>query len=636
MKQIVLGTAGHIDHGKTSLVKALTGTDTDRLKEEKARGITIELGFAFLDLPSGQRLGIVDVPGHEKFVKNMVAGATGIDLVALVIAADEGVMPQTREHLDICTLLGVSHGLVVLTKIDMVDEEWLGLVQEDVAEYLEDTFLAGAPIVPVSAVTGQGLPELVKLLDEMVSHLDERPAYGPFRLPVDRVFTMKGFGTVITGTAVGGSVTLGQEVEIYPREVVAKVRGLQVHNQEVQEARRGQRTAVNLQGVEKAVIERGDVVATPDSLLPSLWVDVECSALKDMTRPLKHRAPIRFHTGTGEIMGRVMFLDRDDLKPGEHCRCQVRLESPVAVMYGDRYVLRSYSPVATVAGGIILHPHPGRHKRRRQETLDDLTTLQNGSAAQRVAVHARLAGEAGITAGALMRLAPMPAKELDKLLSDMLNKHELVRFDKEGGRMLSGVVQEALVTKGLELLTEFHRQNPLKPGMNREEFKQRLGAEIGGKLFAHLLRKLGEEGKLVADKDLLRLPDHQVRLAGGAQALRARLEAAYQQGGFTPPLLKELIEKEDKKEAKQVVGVLVNEGFLVKIKEDIYYHRPALEEIKARLVAYCAQHERIGAPQFKELTGLSRKYLIPLLEHFDATQLTIRVGDERVLRKGGA
>ncbi|MFH1035907.1 MAG: selenocysteine-specific translation elongation factor [Pseudomonadota bacterium] len=633
MKQIVLGTAGHIDHGKTSLVKALTGTDTDRLKEEKARGITIELGFAFLDLPSGQRLGIVDVPGHEKFVKNMVAGATGVDLVALVIAADEGVMPQTREHLDICSLLGVRTGLVVLTKTDMVDEEWLGLVQEDVADYLEGTFLAGAPIVPVSSTTRQGLDELIGIIDQMVSGLEERPAFGPWRLPVDRVFTMKGFGTVITGTAVGGTLDLGQEVEIYPRDVKARVRGLQVHNQEVQQARRGQRTAINLQGVEKAVIERGDVVATPGSLKPSLWVDVECAALKDMLRPLKHRAPIRFHTGTGEIMGRVMFLDRDDLKPGEHCYCQVRLESPVAVMAGDRYVLRSYSPVATVAGGIILHPHPGRHKRRRPEITDDLATLQLGSPAERVAVHARLAGEAGITAHGLMRLINLPGKDLERLLTDMLNKHEVIRFDKEGGRMIARPVQEELTDKAISLLTEFHQNQPLKPGMSREEFKQRLSPGIEAKLFAHLLRKLSDEGKLIVDKDLLKLPDHQVRLAGGAQALRARLEQAYAQGGLTPPLFKEVTEKDDKKEAKQVMQVLINEGVLVKLKDDLYYHAEALNEIKARLTAYFAEHERMGAQQFKEITGLSRKYLIPLLEHFDVTQVTIRVGDERVLRK---
>ncbi len=633
MKQLVLGTAGHIDHGKTSLVRALTGIDTDRLKEEKARGITIELGFAFLDLPSGQRLGIVDVPGHEKFVKNMVAGATGIDLVALVIAADEGVMPQTREHLDICSLLGVRQGLVVLTKIDMVDQEWLELVQEDIREYLRGTFLEEAPLAPVSAVTGQGVPELIALLDQMTKDLEERPAHGPFRLPVDRVFTMKGFGTVITGTAIGGVVNLGEEVEIYPRDLKAKVRGLQVHNQEVTQARRGQRTAINLQGIEKAVVERGDVVASPGALQPSLWLDLDCASLKDMARPLKHRAPVRFHTGTVEIMGRVMLLDRDDLKPGERCLCQVRLEAPVAVMAGDAYVLRSYSPVYTIAGGVILHPHPGRHKRNKPEIMADLATLKDGDPAQQVLVHARLAGPAGITAAELTRLVNLSPKELDKLLTELLTKQQLVRFDKEGGRMLSGAVQQGLIDHALALLTEFHANQPLKPGLGREEVKQRLGEGVGPKLFAHLLRKLGDEGKIELDKDLIRLAGHQVRLAGGQEALRARMEKAWAEAGWTPPLFKEFAENEDLKQAKQVLQVLINEKVLVKLKEDLYYHAPALEEIKRKLIDYCEAHERIGAQQFKELTGLSRKYLIPLLEHFDATQVTIRVGDERVLRK---
>ncbi len=634
MKQIVLGTAGHIDHGKTTLVKALTGIDTDRLKEEKARGITIELGFAHLDLPSGQRLGIVDVPGHEKFVKNMVAGATGIDLVALVIAADEGVMPQTREHLDICTLLGVTHGLVVLTKTDMVDEEWLGLVMEDVAEYMEHTFLAGAPILPVSAVSGQGMPELLKTLDQMVAELHERPVHGPFRLPVDRVFTMKGFGTVITGTAISGTLQVGQEVAIYPGGLTAKVRGLQVHNQDVAEAKSGQRTAINLQGVEKAVINRGEVVATPNSLVPSLWVDVEAAALPDMHKPIKHRAPVRFHTGTGEIMGRIMLLDRDELKPGETVYCQLRLEESVAVMAGDRYVIRSYSPVATVAGGIILHPHPGRHKRRRPEIMADLEVLRHGTAAQRIAVHARLAGLAGITVGDLLRLAPLPKKEMDGLITEMLTKQELVRFDKEGGRMMAASVQQEILSQALALLGDFHAQQPLKPGMGREEFKQRLAPDLDAKLFAHLLRKLVDDGQVAAEKDILRLATHQVRLAADEKALRERIETAYSQGGFTPPYFKDLLEAEkDKAQAKQVLSVLVNEGVLVKIKEDLYYHGPALEEIKSRLVEYFGAHERIGAPQFKDLVGLSRKYLIPLLEYFDAIKLTMRVGDERVLRK---
>lgn len=638
MKQLVLGTAGHIDHGKTTLVKALTGIETDRLKEEKARGITIELGFAHLDLPSGLRLGIVDVPGHEKFVKNMVAGAAGIDLVALVVAADEGVMPQTREHLDICRLLGVQTGLVVLTKVDMVDQEWLELVSEDVEEFVQGTFLEGAPLVPVSSTTGQGIPELVQTLDRLASELEERPAQGPFRLPVDRVFTMKGFGTVITGTAISGQVELGQEVEVYPAGHRAKVRGLQVHNQEVKSARRGQRTAMNLQGLDKADIARGEVVATPGSLKPSLWLDLDLTSLPDMGRPLKHRAPVRLHTGTAETLGRVHFLDRDQLEPGQSALCQIRLERPVAVMAGDRFVLRSYSPVTTIAGGVVLHPHPGRRKRNRPQVMADLETLRSGSPWEKVAVLARQAGTGGITLDELTRLVDLPPKELGALVSEMLSKQELVRFDKESGRMIQAGVQEELLTSALELVGRFHQQQPLKPGMPREELKQRLGRELRSelepKLFAHLLKRLTGEQKLVAEKDLLRLPEHKVRLAEDEKALQERILKAYAQGGATPPNLKDVLDGEDQSLAREVIGVLVNQGELVKVKEELYYHAPALEKLKAVLVDYLKQNQRIAAAQYKQLTGLPRKYLIPVLEYFDAIQLTMRVGDERVLRGG--
>jgi selenocysteine-specific elongation factor len=633
MKQLVLGTAGHIDHGKTTLVKALTGIETDRLKEEKARGITIELGFAYLDLPSGQRLGIVDVPGHEKFVKNMVAGAAGIDLVVLVIAADEGVMPQTREHLDICRLLGVEQGLVVLTKADMVDEEWLELVTDDVSEYLKGSFLDKAPILPVSSVKGDGIPELIAALDDMAGSLEEQPASGPFRLPVDRVFTMKGFGTVITGTAIGGSVDLGQELMIYPQGLTSKVRGLQVHNQEEQKARRGQRTAVNLQGLDKENIERGNVLATPGSLVPSLWLDLQVKVLEEAQRPIKHRAPIRFHAGSVEIMGRVHTLDRDELKPGEEAFCQVRLDEPVALMAGDRYVLRSYSPVHTIAGGVIMHPHPGRHKRGRPEIIADLETLRSGEAAEKVAVMARLAGERGVTSGELVRLVALSPKELDGLVNQMLSKQELVRFDKEGGRLIAASVQAELMKKAIDMVSQFHGQQPLKPGMPREELKQRLGKNFEAKLFGHLLGKLTTGNQLVAEKDLLRLPQHKVRLAEDDAKLRQRFEQAYKDGGLAPPNLKDVIAGEDPKQAKQILGVMVNEGVLTRIKEDIYYHTPALQEIQRRLEEYLQANERMGAPQFKQLVGLSRKYIIPLLEYFDTKGVTMRLGDERVLRK---
>ncbi len=633
MKQLVLGTAGHIDHGKTSLVKALSGIDTDRLKEEKARGITIELGFAHLDLPSGQRLGIVDVPGHEKFVKNMVAGAAGIDMVALVIAADEGVMPQTREHLDICRLLGVTRGLIVLSKIDLVDDEWLELVREDVREYVAGSFLESAPLVEVSAASGQGIEELKAALDELAGRLAEQPASGPFRLPVDRVFTMRGFGTVVTGTAIGGEVALGAELAVYPHGLTAKVRGLQVHNQEVTSARRGQRTAVNLQGVEKASLERGDVLADPGVLKPSLWLDLSVNALPEMARPLKHRAPIRLHTGTAEVMGRVLLLDRDELKPGEEAYCQVRLERPLAVMAGDRYVLRSYSPVTTIAGGTIVHPHPGRHKRRQPQVIADLAALHRGTAAERVAVIARLAGLGGIAPAELPRLVSLPPKELDKLLAEMLSARSLVRIDKESGRMLASQALQELTAAAGSLLKEFHRANPLKAGMSREEFKRRLLPRGQAKLFAHLLRVMEGEGLLKVEKDLLRLPGHRVRLADDDVRLRAYLEKAYRQGGLTPPTFKEAAAGQDQAAVREMIALLVSQGVLIKAKEGLYFHRDALTEAEAKLVAHLKEHQRIDAATFKEMTGLSRKFLIPLLEYFDSIHLTMRVGDERILRK---
>jgi len=379
MKQIILGTAGHIDHGKTSLIKALTGIETDRLKEEKQRGITIELGFAHFNLPGGQALGIVDVPGHEKFVKNMVAGATGIDIVALVIAADEGVMPQTKEHLEICQLLKIQHGLVVLTKIDMVESDWLELVKEDVSEYLSETFLSEAPMVEVSSVTGQGMEDLTDVLDKLAQEVPEKEVGHIFRVPVDRVFTMKGFGTVITGTGISGKIRVGDEITIYPQGVSTRIRGLQVHNKEENDVSAGLRTAVNLQGIEKAVIRRGDVLATKDSLRPTYMVDVDLDLLSSAPRKLKNRARVRFHSGTSEIMARVVLLERDEMKPGESCFAQIRLDEPTAVLRGDRYVLRSYSPVRAIGGGEVLNALPGRKKKRFSDAvLAEMKSLQSG------------------------------------------------------------------------------------------------------------------------------------------------------------------------------------------------------------------------------------------------------------------
>ena len=431
MKQIILGTAGHIDHGKTSLIKAVTGTNTDRLKEEQLRGITIELGFASLDLPSGRHLGIVDVPGHEKFVKNMVAGATGIDMVAMVIAADEGVMPQTREHMEICSLLGIEHGLVALTKIDMIDAEWLELVQEDISEFVAGTFLEDKAIVPVSSASGEGIDAFVAALDDLSGRIPERSSSNLFRLPVDRVFTMKGFGTVITGSLMSGKVKIGDNVMIYPSGIPSKVRGVQVHGESVEAAHSGMRTAINFQGLEKASIERGQVVSTANALLPSYMVDVSLHYLESNKKKIKNRSRVRFHTGTSEIMGNLILLDEEDLRPGEDTVAQIRLDEPVAVVRDDRFVLRSYSPVRTIGGGQVLNPVPEKHKRFRPEVIDGLKGLLTHDPEDIIAYQVMTAGVRGVSFSALMIMTNLSEKPLEKYLQGMLSRKDVIQIDKE-------------------------------------------------------------------------------------------------------------------------------------------------------------------------------------------------------------
>ncbi|MEW5725811.1 MAG: selenocysteine-specific translation elongation factor, partial [Thermodesulfobacteriota bacterium] len=503
-KQLILGTAGHIDHGKTSLIRTLTGIDTDRLKEEKARGITIELGFAHLDLPGGTRIGIVDVPGHEKFVRHMVAGATGVDLVALVVAADEGIMPQTREHVEICQLLGVRYGLIVLTKIDLVDEEWLELVVEDIREFMVGTFLEGAPIVHFSAVDGQGAAEVVRTVAEVVARVEERQAGSIFRMPLDRVFTMKGFGTVVTGTTISGVLRVGDPVMVYPGGLTAKVRGLQVHNQSVEEVLAGLRTAVNLQGLEKDSVERGQVLGPPDVLHPSRRLDVWVNHLASNEKTLKNRAQVRFHVGTSENIGRLLLLDREELAPGQSGPAQVLLDEDAVCLAGDRFVLRSYSPIRTIAGGEILNPLAPRRKRFHEGALDDLKTLKNGDPEAALLVLIDSAGPAGATALELAGLIDFPARRIKTALDRILSKQEAIAYDKDQGRVVSRKTFDHLSSKVLDLLAAFHQQFPVRPGLVKEELRTRVKGLADYKLLAFLLDRLETAVKLKVDRDLVR------------------------------------------------------------------------------------------------------------------------------------
>ncbi len=636
MKQVILGTAGHIDHGKTSLIKALTGIDTDRLKEEKLRGITIELGFAHMDMPGGERLGIVDVPGHEKFVKHMVAGATGIDLVALVIAADEGVMPQTREHMEICELLRVKKGLVVLTKTDLVnDSDWLEMVREDIVEFLKTTFLEGCEIIAVSAVTGQGLEELKKSLARLFAEVEPKSSEGPFRLAIDRVFTMRGFGTVITGTSISGRLQIGDPVVIYPNGLKSKVRGIQTHGNDVQEVLPGQRTAVNLQGMERALIERGDVLASVGALSASHMIDIQLELLKSAPRPLKHRAKIRFHTGTAEHLATMILLDRQELKPGEKTFAQIRLDQPTAVLRGDRFVLRSYSPVLTIGGGTVLHPLPRKHKgSAKREAVKALEKLFKSPEPDIILWHLQDAGWAGLGEVELRIRTNVPQKFLEKTLQQFTSARKVVLYDKENRKLIHPDALEEMKSSVTSILADYHSRFPLKPGMSKEEIPALLSKPIDSKLYNFVLRQLAEAGQVAQEMEWVRLTTHKVALSKDEDTIRQKIEKAFLESGLQPPFFREVASglPGTSKQHQEVLEWMLAKGTLLKTKEEIYFHAAAMAELQNRLVTWLKEHGEITTTQFKEMTGVSRKYTIPLLEYFDAQKVTIRVGEVRKLR----
>jgi len=634
---IILGTAGHIDHGKSSLIKSLTGIDPDRLKEEKLRGITIELGFAYLELPTGQRLGIVDVPGHERFVRHMVAGATGMDLVALVIAADEGVMPQTREHLEICQLLRVKHGLVVLTKVDLVEPDWLELVEEEIREALAGTFLKGAPMVRFSAVTLEGKDQLLATLAELAAQVPPKPPSGIFRLPIDRVFTIKGFGTVVTGTAISGRLKVGDAVMVYPPGYKARVRSLQVHGASVEEALAGSRTAINLQGLEKEEVERGMVVAPPGALIAGRRLDAHLEILPTAPRPLKHRQAVRLHTGTSERVSLPLLLDADELAPGASGYVQFFLREPLTLKPGDRFVIRSFSPAFTWGGGIILHVNPPRHRRRQASVLEGLKTLEQGEPEDILSYYLAEAGPGGRSRSELEALLPWDPGELKRLLDQLASQGRVILHDPENQRYLLNDTAKDLEEQISKHLGAYHKQNPLKPGLSKEELRRKLPPQMEVRLFNYLLGQLTSKKQIVVDKDLVRLAGHRVTLVGAEEELISRLAALYARGHLSPPTLKEAGAALDlpPDKLKQLLTVLVNQDRVVKVKEDLYFHQEAIAQLKGALVEFLKKYKEINVLQFKDLTQTTRKFTIPLLEYFDTTRVTVRVGETRRLREAG-
>ncbi|NLN86422.1 MAG: selenocysteine-specific translation elongation factor [Syntrophomonadaceae bacterium] len=631
MQRLVIGTAGHIDHGKTTLVKRLTGIETDRLKEEKQRGISIELGFAPFILPSGQKAALVDVPGHERFIRHMLAGAFGIDMVLFIIAADEGVMPQTREHGDIIELLGVNKGVIVITKKDLVDDEWLMLVDDDINEYIAGTILRGAPIVAVSAVTGEGIPELMDTIEMVASTVTERSITGKARLPIDRVFTIAGFGTVVTGTLWSGQIKVGDTLELMPVQRMVKVRTLQVHNVKVNTALAGQRVAVNLQGIEVSDIKRGYLLAEPGFLSPSYRVDVRLRLLEGSLRTLRNWSRVRFHLGTDETLGRVVLLDRNELGPGEEAYAQIVMEKPVVGSKGDPFVIRHYSPVDTIGGGTVIDPTAPKQKRFKEEVLNDLVVKEEGSLYDLV-LHELENSVQPLSLIELARKTGSAETAVSNELQLLLDDEAIINLESKGGLYLS--------TRGLEIsydqmvltITSYQRKYPLRSGYPKEDMRTRLFANFNPRVFNALLRYLEKAERLVIKSNLVCVPDWQVELGDKECQAASSIMKVLQENPFAPPDIKELSRSAEITEDAlgEVLAYLIEHEQVVKINEGLYFSRTAIEQGRQLLNEHFDRELELSLATARDILDTSRKFALPLIEYYDKTRFTRRVGDIRV------
>jgi len=630
-RRFVIGTAGHIDHGKSHLVRSLTGTDPDRLKEEQERGITIDLGFASLTLPDGTQIGFVDVPGHERFVRNMLAGVGGIDLVLLVVAADESIKPQTREHFQICRLLGIPRGIVALTKSDLVDSEMLELVRMEVREFLRGSFLQDAPILPVSSRSGDGLEELKATLARAASGLPERPAGRVFRLPVDRSFTIRGFGTVVTGTLIAGSVAVGEELEILPSGLHARVRGLEVFGKPCRQASAGQRTAVNLHGVEPQAVLRGDLLAPPGTLLTTRLLDVKLEALQDEDG-INDLMAVRFHHLASEVLGRVRLVGRERLDAGGWGFAQLRLSRMVAALPGDRFILRRPSPAATLGGGVILDNLP--RKLRAPDVSDlqrRLASLESPEPSVRLQELVRGAGRRGMDLADLRARSGWHSPALVSVLEPLLKEKKLFQIPGDPPRFLEGAAHEQALGEMVRAVKSFHSLNPLQVGLPMEEIRSRFFRREPGEVFRAFLEEATRRSLLRVDRDLVALAGHRVELREEEAGASRRIEESFRQAGLNPPEVEELIGALalSRTKLESIYFLLLKQGKLIRIKEGRVFHAEALEALKKKVWEYRRVSEVIDVPTFKELSGTTRKNAIPLLEHLDALRVTRRDGNLR-------
>jgi selenocysteine-specific elongation factor len=630
-KSIIVGTAGHIDHGKSTLIEALTGTHPDRLEEEKRRGITIDLGFAFLE-EEGVRYGFVDVPGHERFVKNMLAGASGIDLVLLVIAADELIKPQTREHFDICRLLGVQRGVIALTKSDLADSDTRELARMEIEEFVKGTFLAGAPIVEVSAKTRQGLAELKTALQEAAREISAKDTGRYFRLPIDRSFAVKGFGSVVTGTLFSGHVAVGEDVELLPSGKVLRVRGLQTGGKSVERAEAGQRTAVNLAGIEHTAIQRGMVLTSRGRLRTTRRADVRLELLPG-SPALKHRAQVHFHAGTLETTGEVYLLGTRELGPGGSALAQLRLQDEAVLVRGDRFIVRQFSPVVTIGGGVVLDPLARRFTAKDTGRAQFLATLEKGSSDDILRAMAER-HILGITAEEIIVRTGWIEGEIQSAAKTLADK-KLVRIvSNEPLILISEALFAEIGKKLLARVERFHKENPLLPGVTREELKASLGRRVRPETFAAALQMLLEQKKITLQGEFIKKAGAEIKLAPEELRAQEQITQAFAKAGLAVPSVKEVLAqlKIETARSEKLLQILLREKVLVRVSADLIFHRDALDALTGLLGKYKkSKGDRIGIPAFKELTGITRKYAIPLLEYLDRQRQTRRAGDERVI-----
>jgi selenocysteine-specific elongation factor len=616
MRHVIVGTAGHIDHGKTALVKALTGIDTDRLEEEKRRGISIDLGFAHLDLGGELSIGFVDVPGHERFVKNMLAGAGGIDLVLLVVAADESIKPQTREHFDICRLLGVARGVIALTKADLVEKEALDLVRLEVEEFVKGSFLGGAPMVAVSSTTGTGLEELKQKLAEAAAGVPPKDSSRPFRLPIDRSFSLRGYGTVVTGTLVAGSVEREQEVEVHPGGRRLRVRSVQVHGKSQERAVAGQRTALNLAGADPSELRRGMVLAQPGLFRVTREADCRLELL-DSAKPLKDRSPVHFHAGTAEIEAEVRLLDSlEILKPGSSAYTRMLLRDPALLLPGDRFIVRMFSPVVTIGGGVVLD-NSGHRYRRKESAAERLHILNQGFLEERVALFLRESV-----------YGTSPSELTAKLGVEVPRTGPYLFLEGPPPWLVDRAWFEGTAARLTDVLRMFHQANPLLPGMAKEELRSRELPDSPPFLLDALL---ASASGIVAQEETVRLESHKVVLRQDEEGALAKIEKAFLEAGLKVPALAEVLAKSgvERGRARSLVEILLRQSLLVRVAQDLFFHAEAITGLRRMLAARKGQ--RFSVPEFKEWTGVSRKYAIPLLEYLDRERVTRREGDLRVV-----